>query len=165
MDLTWIGENADIITLIAAVALFCSVFCYVPIAILRSRKVPTSVMGEGMMITRAEWERQHRSKREQQRQDIVDMIEDGLLKLFAEGKLDSVSYVNWHARFAGAFAFEDLLPVKVRDLQELKDMLQKRRNGGTYYGLYKTVDIPGPKPGEQEVHARNELHAILMQLK
>jgi len=156
---SWVQGNADLLVMTCVAALFVSSVVY-----LFHAYSPSKITGEGNMNTRAEWEHQDRSRRLQERQQVIDMFEDGLLKLLTNGKISDVGYKNWRARFAVVLNQEEMFPEIIDDLNRFKDILKKRRNGGTYYGVYKVVKIPGPKPGEQEVHAKNDIHRIFLNL-
>ena len=84
------------------------------------------------------------------------MIVEGLLNLQTKGELSDVGYRNWSLRLGNEFNLTDLMPGKITS-KELKEVLKKRRNGGSYYGIYEPVNIPGPKPGERKLNPLEEI--------
>lgn len=92
--------------------------------------------------TRKEFEDSDRLLRSSRRQAVSEMIAEGLLQLHAKGVLDRDAYKRYALDFGVRYNLPDLLPGKVT-MPELKVALKKRRNGGSYFGVYNKVKLPG----------------------
>lgn len=134
------GEAIDLVAFVVVpVALVFSAIgygAYLAIKTIRGSKMKPK--------TRKEYEEQDRVKRSQQRQAVSDMVAEGLLHLHSKGKLDADAYRRYAADFGVRYNLPDLLPMKIT-LPELKASLKKRRNGGSYFGIYEPVKLPGER--------------------
>jgi hypothetical protein len=123
----------------------------------------TPASGEADMgkVTKAEYVTSSRLRRIRENEKVEEMFLDGLLSLLVKGELSEQGYENWLHRFAHGCDAPDFLRHQsfIPPTQEqLKAILKKRRNGGSYHGIYKTPNIPGGKPGERMM---NDLEKLL----
>jgi hypothetical protein len=153
---SWVGNVQEFVSVYGVVLgafLIATVFILgLYVSLPKKVKVPT--LGVGMK--KDEYDRQEHERRVTEAKAVAQMIADGLLELQAKGILSDIGYRNWSLRLGNEFNLTDLMPGKISS-KELKEVLKKRRNGGTYYGVYKPVNIPGPPKVERKLSKLEEI--------
>lgn len=106
------------------------------------RKVPAKGETDMGTIVRAEFEKERRVQRIKENNAVEDMIIDGLLQLLVDGQLTDTGYRRWMDKFAVFFGHTDWRRDDPMTPDKLKELLKKRRNGGSYHGIYTPVKFP-----------------------
>lgn len=138
--LLWGSQNYELLTGIGLGIgiLFVIVF---PFVVYRRPRV-VQLTGEAAVVKRAEYIKQERERRLRERLKISEMFEEGLLILYSRSQISNSAYQYWHGKFKTLACVADFENVKIVNPEELKELLRKRRNGGTYHGIYARVDLP-----------------------
>lgn len=151
--LLWGSEHTDLLTGFGIGFASLFILAY-PFVVFRSRprKVQTSDGETVMSMKRAEYYRQDHERRLRERQKICDAFEDSILTLYARGQISESTYNYWHGHFATLSSALDFRHVSL-PASELKATLIRRRNGGSYHGIYAPVKLPAVDKEVQRIDA------------
>lgn len=147
--LLWGSQNYELLTGIGVGFGILFVIAF-PFVVYRRPRIVLS--GEEAMIKRAEYYRQDHERRLRERQKICDAFEDAILRLYSRNEITESSYTYWHGHFATLTSSIDFRCMQI-PANELKVMLKRRRNGGSYHGMYTPVNLPKADKEVQRVDA------------
>lgn len=149
--------NGDALYVMGAITVSALFIAFFIIDAMKKTPRTVEVPMEVGPMTREEYKRQTRSRKEAEKKAIADGITDLLLTLNTKGVLSDEGYRHWHLRFGTTLNISDLLPAKLT-AEQLK-LAIRRRTAGTFYTPVKLPDGHYYKPPKKEL---NQLEKIML---